>query len=103
MGVVMMCESYDGAMHPNKEKRDKIWVNIGTEFGGDAVLTMGVGEMSEDGFYDDYVGFDMETHSGIDEMISMLNEAKKLLTSYQKEHWDVLGLPEPKDESEPNE
>jgi hypothetical protein len=91
-----MSEVWDSATHPKKEHSNNVWVNIGTECGGWAVLTMGVGEPDKDGFYrGGYTGFDMETADGIDDVISMLKDAKALLISYRKEIWDdheqVLG------------
>ena len=40
-------------------------------------------------------GFDMDTDEEIDEVISMLEEAKGLITEYKKEFWLELGLPAP--------
>lgn len=87
---------YDGVLHLDKNKQDQIWVNIGTEFGAEVQLTMGYGKMSEDGFYEDYVSFDMDTAEEVDQLIAMLNEAKTLLASYHEE----FGLNETKEEEQ---
>lgn len=86
-----MCDfdSHDTARHPDKKKTNEIWINIGTETGVNAQLTMGIGGMIEDGFYNDYVSFDMDTAKDIDDVITMLNEAKQLLAEYLEECWDI--------------
>lgn len=78
----------DTVQHPDKDKQNQIWVNIGCEFGGTAQLTMGVGESNSDGFYKSYVSFDMETAKDIMEVISMLNGALSMLKEYNDEFWD---------------
>ncbi len=88
-------DSHDTAYHPDKAKKNEIWVNIGTESGVNAQLTMGVGEeIKVDGYdnvYNDYVAFDMDTIEDIDKVITMLINAKEMV----KEYWEELGLPPP--------
>lgn len=86
------------ALHPDPKKQNEIWVNIGLKNGEMAVLTMGYGEVDDDGFYPDYVGFAMNTAQEIDEVISMLQESKGLVAEYKKEFWLELGLAPPADE-----
>ena len=91
-------DSYAAAMHPNPKKQTDIWVNIGTGNGDMAVLTMGYGTISEDGFHEGYVGFAMQNDEEINQVIAMLNEAKGLVASYRKEFWLELGLEAPETE-----
>jgi hypothetical protein len=79
-------EYYDGVVHP--EKPNEIWINIGTEDGDLAQLTMGHGEMSKDGFWESYCVFAMNSEKEVDTLIAMLEDAKSLMTQYRKEIWD---------------
>lgn len=82
-------DCYDAAQHPDKDKQNKIWVNIGCEFGESAQLTMGIGEPNEDGFYKGYVAFGMDKPHEIIEVISMMNSALDILKEYNEEVWDL--------------
>ena len=76
---------YGTAQHPDKDKQNQIWVNIGCEFGEVAQLTMGIGEPNEDGFYKDYVVFGMSKSHDIIEVIAMMNNALDMLKEYNEE------------------
>lgn len=82
----------DSALHPDQSKVDDIWINIGAKDGGMACLIIPVTDVDGDVHF---AGFDMDTDEQIDEVISMLEESKGLITEYKKEYWEELGLPPP--------
>lgn len=85
MGYNNDFECYDAALHPDPKKQNEIWINIGAEDGDMAQLTMGVGEPDSDGFYQSYTVFAMNTPKEVDQIISMLEEAKELVSAYREE------------------
>lgn len=88
----------DSALHPNKSKSDDIWINIGTESGGMACLTIPIEDLDGDVHF---AGFNMDTDEEIDEVISMLEESKGLIAEYKKEFWMELGLDPPSNDDYP--
>lgn len=84
--------AYDSALHPDKKKQDDIWINIGTEDSGTALLIIPITDSDGDVHF---AYFDMDTDEEIDEVIAMLEESKVLVAEYKKECWPELGLPAP--------
>lgn len=80
----------DSALHPDEKKQNDIWVNIGAKDGSMACLVIPVTGPRHEIYF---AGFNIDTDEEIDEVISMLEEAKGLIAEYKKEFWVELGLP----------
>jgi hypothetical protein len=74
----------DSAMHPDKIKQDGIWINIGSERAL-AYLCIPIEDSSGNTLF---ASFNMNSEQEINEVISMLEEAKVLMAGYIKEYWE---------------